>query len=122
MSQLIYEITLFYDGKYSICVKSDDLLSLKDALPLAKKVQQELAQGSETQAAAPSVPQQAPLPSVESQSQAPLCGIHATLMTQVQGKRGLFWSCHQRNLDGSWCTYRPARAGSSSSAYSFSPA
>ena len=54
--------------------------------------------------------------------QAPRCEIHSTPMTQVQGKRGLFWSCHQRNLDGSWCSYRPARDGAGSPTYGFSPA
>ena len=118
MSKLIYEVTLSHDGNHSICVKSDDLLSLQEALPLAQRLQAELRRAPEP----PPIPQQAPLPSRESQPQPPACQIHATPMSQVQGKHGVFWSCHQRNLDGSWCTYRPARARSISSAYSSLPA
>jgi hypothetical protein len=37
----------------------------------------------------------------------PLCALHNLPMVKVQGKRGEFWSCHQKNPDGSWCNYRP---------------
>ena len=28
-------------------------------------------------------------------------------MVKVNGRRGPFWSCHEKNSDGSWCSYRP---------------
>lgn len=37
---------------------------------------------------------------------APECGIHHIPMVLVQGSKGPFWSCHQKNLDGSWCSYK----------------
>ncbi len=110
MSKVIYEVTFTDTNVYSVCVKSDDPLALKDALPLAKKLHAGLSQEPGQQEARTPAPKQSPLPSIDVQPQAPLCGIHSTAMTQVQGKRGPFWSCHQKNFDGSWCTYRPDRA------------
>src|SRR6266511_1442258 len=112
MSKLIYEVAISYDGRCSVSLKSDDALALKEALPLAKKIQAELAAVPDTRGEASSPPTQAPLPSIATQPAVPICEIHSTPMTEVQGKHGPFWSCHQRNLDGSWCSYRPARAGS----------
>ena len=122
MSKLIYEVTVSSDGKRSVSIKSDDPLALKDALPLAKKIQEQLSEAPDSRGEVSSTPQQTPLPSVDVQPEAPRCQIHATPMTQVQGKHGPFWSCHQRNPDGSWCSYRPNRAASSSSAYGTPPA
>jgi len=41
------------------------------------------------------------------QPEAPVCQWHKVPMVEVQGKRGPFWSCHQRNRDGSFCRFRP---------------
>ena len=38
----------------------------------------------------------------------PECGVHHLPMTKVQGRSGAFWSCHQKNVDGSWCKFRPS--------------
>jgi len=40
----------------------------------------------------------------------PMCRVHDLAMVQVNGKKGEFWSCHQKNSDGSWCSYRPKAA------------
>jgi hypothetical protein len=117
MSKVIYEVTFSDTNTHSVCVKSDDPLALQDALPLAKQLQAELSQESGHPESGTPAPKQSPLPSIDVQSQAPQCGIHSTAMTQVQGKHGLFWSCHQKNFDGSWCSYRPARSNSSAPAY-----
>ena len=122
MAKLIYEVTIAFDGTCSVSLRSDDPLALQDALPVAKRLQQELAGVPDTRAEVISPPGQTALPAVDLHPQAPRCEIHQTPMSQVQGKHGPFWSCHQRNLDGTWCTYRPARAGSSSPTSSFSPA
>ena len=37
----------------------------------------------------------------------PMCGVHNTPMAKVNGKHGEFWSCHQRNADESYCSYKP---------------
>ena len=116
MSKVVYELSLSHDGKHSVSVKSNDPLALQAALPLAKRLQAGLSEVDESPSLTPPIRQpHAPQPDLQ-QPQAPLCGVHSTPMTQVQGKHGPFWSCHQRTLDGSWCTYRPARAGISSSA------
>jgi hypothetical protein len=39
--------------------------------------------------------------------EAPECAIHHVAMVRVQGKLEPFWSCHQKNSDGSGCNYRP---------------
>ncbi len=39
-----------------------------------------------------------------------ICGHHRVSMHLMNGKRGQFWSCHEKNEDGSWCTYRPPKA------------
>lgn len=39
---------------------------------------------------------------------APICGVHHTPMNLMHGKRGPFYSCHERMPDGSWCNYRPS--------------
>jgi hypothetical protein len=38
------------------------------------------------------------------QAVAPVCPVHQTPMAYRQGKRGPFWSCHERMPDGQWCT------------------
>src|SRR3954447_14274703 len=122
MSKVIYELLLSHDGTYSVSVKSDDPLALQEALPRAKQLQARLPETAAPVSPTPPICQPyAPRPDPQ-QSQAPLCGVHALPMTQVQGRHGPFWSCHQRTLDGSWCTYRPARTGIGSSAARFSPA
>jgi hypothetical protein len=42
-------------------------------------------------------------------SDPPICGVHDAPMDWVD-KHGGFWSCHKRNPDGSWCSFRPLRS------------
>ena len=46
-------------------------------------------------------------PAFAESPEAPICGTHHVPMTLMHGKRGEFYSCHERMPDGSWCTYRP---------------
>lgn len=46
----------------------------------------------------------------QSSEDAPQCKIHRLPMVKVQGRLGVFWSCHQKNSDGAWCSYRPRGA------------
>ena len=39
----------------------------------------------------------------------PTCAIHNKAMVSVNGKKGPFWSCHEKLQDGSWCPYKPPR-------------
>jgi hypothetical protein len=114
MSKVVYEVVLNPDGKHSVSVKSDDPILLKDALPLAKKIQDKLllVDGSK----APSAVSQPSTQGLEvQQPQAPLCAIHKSPMVKMEGKFGSFWSCHRPNPDGSWCTYRPPKSKSNGS-------
>lgn len=38
---------------------------------------------------------------------APICPGHQVEMIKRHGRNGDFWSCNQRNDDGTWCRYRP---------------
>lgn len=108
MSKVIYEVILSPDGKHSVSVKSDDPLSLKDALPLAKKIQTTLLEADGVAHPSPtSKTEPASKPEGPGLAQTPLCGVHATPMASMTGKRGSFWSCHKKNADGSWCSYKP---------------
>jgi hypothetical protein len=40
---------------------------------------------------------------------APLCAIHKKPMEKRQGKNGMFWSCHSKLEDGTWCPYKPPK-------------
>jgi hypothetical protein len=37
----------------------------------------------------------------------PICAVHNLPMVRVHGKQGDFWSCHQKNEDQTWCSYKP---------------
>ena len=41
--------------------------------------------------------------------QPPTCAIHNKEMVRMNGKRGAFWSGHEKLDDGSWCPYRPPK-------------
>jgi hypothetical protein len=44
---------------------------------------------------------------VTTDQEPPLCGVHNIPMVWQKGKRGDFWSCHEKDPDGSYCSYRP---------------
>jgi hypothetical protein len=122
MSKVIYEVVLSPDGKHAVSVKSDDAVLLKDALPLAKKIQEGLLQVDRTDASSPASQVQPASQSEQlQQPESPLCGVHSTPMVSMQGKKGSFWSCHKKNPDGSWCNFRPGRtrAGTSRPDYRY---
>lgn len=41
------------------------------------------------------------------EADAPICAIHNKPMTMVKGRKGFFWSCHERLPDGTFCPYKP---------------
>src|SRR5687767_13174238 len=93
MGQTKYQITLAADGKHSVSVISDDPESVKVGLKWAKEMYQTLAGplGRE--------PIKLPAPEEEAagEEDPPICQVHQFAMVRVQGKKGPFWSCHQRN-------------------------
>jgi hypothetical protein len=46
-------------------------------------------------------------PELSEQPEEPICGVHQVPMKLMHGKRGAFYSCHERMPDGSWCNFRP---------------
>ena len=106
MPKVVYEVTLLPADQHSVSIKSDDPLSLKDALPLAKKIQQRLSELEQPEEAKANISQSNHTEARE-RSQAPTCPIHSHLMSRVSGRHGEIWSCHKRTEDGSWCTYKP---------------
>ena len=43
----------------------------------------------------------------QEERETPVCAVHNVPMVWQKGRRGFFWSCHERNADGSFCSYRP---------------
>ena len=108
-----YQVNLSVDGKHSVSVQSDDPAAVTEGLLWAKKTWGQLLKlpGKPFQTLANDVADRdAESPrSSDNGDEAPICAVHDLPMVKVQGKRGEFWSCHQRNEDGGWCDYRPDR-------------
>lgn len=103
MAQTTYEVILSTDGKHTVIARSDDPVQVKSALAWAKATydavvsryglkHEQYRNGGQNGNAEESVP---------------TCKVHNVPMVRQQGKFGAFWSCHQRNADGSFCSYRP---------------
>ena len=97
MAETKYQVILFVNGNHSVSVTSDDPAALTEGLVWAKKTYQTLA----SRAARKSREQ-------GEEEEIPVCEVHDVPMVRQEGKYGPFWSCHQRNEDGSFCSYRPA--------------
>lgn len=80
-------------------------LAVIDAAAVAKK--KLIAVGAKPKAQAPT-PAAGPAADQAGEA-APICAIHKTPMTKVNGKKGAFWSCHEKLEDGSFCPYRPTK-------------
>lgn len=104
-------MNLSVDGKHSVSVQSDDPAAVTEALLWAKKTYHQLA-------VLPAKPFQSlskegweqinqAVRSVAEDAEPPTCAVHDLPMVNVQGKKGAFWSCHQKMADGSWCNFRP---------------
>ena len=103
-------MNLSVDGKHSVSVQSDDPAAVTEGLLWAKKTWGQLVRlpGKSV----PALPSESQEPRHESapssdDTEPPICAVHNLPMVKVQGKKGAFWSCHQKMPDGSWCNYRP---------------
>ncbi len=113
MNQAKYQITLSLDGNHSVSVMGDDPTTVKEGLAWARGIYlklQERAQLSQSKGA------ELPIQTTyhhdvtpAASEQPPTCAIHNQPMVCVTGKKGQFWSCHEKLLDGSWCPYRPPK-------------
>jgi hypothetical protein len=102
MSHFTYHVGIGVDGRPAVSVSSEDPLIPLKAIPWAKETYARLTMAD---AATPTATPKAE-PNTE---HPPTCGVHGAPMTGVNGKRGFFRSCHTRDADGTWCSYRPAR-------------
>lgn len=53
--------------------------------------------------------QAAPTNSNGGGEEVPTCAIHHKPMAHVQGAKGMFWSCHEKLEDGTYCPYKPGK-------------
>ena len=115
-----YQVNLSVDGKHSVSVQSDDPAAVTEGLLWAKKTwgqlvrlpgksYQALSQEAEAQTDQPAKPDGLHQDHASDQmdDDPPVCGVHHVPMVRVQGRKGPFWSCHEKNADGSWCSYKP---------------
>jgi hypothetical protein len=115
-----YQVNLSVDGKHTVSVQSDDPAAVTEGLLWAKKTWAQLLRlpgkpfptlpqdGSvpTDQAANPEAPHQDQVLD-QAEDAPPVCAIHQVPMVRVQGRKGPFWSCHEKMADGGWCSYRP---------------
>src|SRR3954471_21260160 len=94
MAQTTYTLTLSLDGKHAVSVAGDDPTEIQDGLAWAKGMYLKLeAHAAEGGTPPPGEP--------------PVCPTHEQPLHWQKGRKGYFWSCHNRNEDGSWCDFRP---------------
>jgi hypothetical protein len=112
MARTTYQVILSADGNHKVTASTDDPAELKESLDSAKNVYEWMEyfiQQGELHRIKDVIPGKAQPEQASESSAAPLCGIHQKSMKWVD-KNGGFWSCHEKNEDGSWCKYRPARS------------
>jgi hypothetical protein len=102
MAQTTYEVKLSVDGNHSVTVKTDNQSETKLAIAWAKATFDRLVgfssqRDEEGRGASEEIGQEDP----------PMCAVHQVPMVWQKGRKGYFWSCHQKNEDGSWCDYKP---------------
>lgn len=109
MGNTTYEVTLSVTGNHAVTVTSDDPAAITEALIWARQTHSKLAR------LAPAAPREERFhdshadPDQQESRESPVCPIHHLPMEWMETGRGDFWSCHQRNDDGSFCTYKPNR-------------
>ena len=104
MPQTGYQVMLSTGGNVAVTVSAEDPAEMKAALAWAELAYKHLAdgQGKNDDGQVKNEPVQE-----QQEEEAPICPIHNVALTRVKGRYGYFWSCHERNADGSFCTYKP---------------
>ncbi|MGE0539211.1 MAG: hypothetical protein AB7R89_03440 [Dehalococcoidia bacterium] len=102
MAQITYEVRLALDGNHSVTVRSADPSQMKVAISWAKATHAALA--ARYGDTAPYADEAA----TDEPAEPPVCGVHDIPMVRVEGKNGPFYSCHERDAQGHFCSYRPA--------------
>ncbi len=102
MAQNTYQVILSTDGKHTVIATSDDVTTVKAALAWAKATYDQIvgSYGLKHE-------QHHKRGEQNGEEAVPVCPVHNAPMVKQEGKFGPFWSCHERNEDGSFCSYRP---------------
>ena len=100
-----YQITLSTGGQVAVTVTAEDPAEMKASLAWAELAYKHLVDGQGKNGGQIKSDQVQEQPEEET----PVCAIHNVPMVRQKGRYGAFWSCHERNADGSFCTYKPDR-------------
>jgi hypothetical protein len=108
MAQTKYQVSLSVDGKHAVSVQSDDPAAATEALVWANDTYKKLVRLSQTGSVKSRVELDEPgeIREAIEPEEAPICANHAVPMVWQKGRKGYFWSCHEKNPDVSWCSYR----------------
>ena len=98
-----YQITLSTGGRVGVTVTAEDPAEMKAGLAWAELACKHLAanQGKKEDQVKEDQVQEQP------EEETPICAVHQVPMVKQRGSYGTFWSCHERNADGSFCSYKP---------------
>src|SRR5919199_546105 len=107
MAQAKYQITLCLNGNHQVSVASDDPTSVNEGLAWAKGIYLKLRERPPSSESDSANGQQTVHREIRPTDSAtpPLCTIHNEPMVKMKGRRGEFWSCHEKLSDGSWCPF-----------------
>src|SRR5450830_1846437 len=96
-----YQITLSTGGQVAVTVTAEDPAEMKASLAWAELAYKHLLDGQERKGG------QVKEDQVQEQleEETPICTVHHVPMVKQRGRYGAFWSCHERNSDGSFCSY-----------------
>lgn len=112
MPQTKYQVNLAVDGKHVVSVQSDDPAAVTEGLVWAQETYKKLQRlGPSNGVSQPVASQvQAVVPQAVQPDEVEICGNHGVPMIWQPGRKGYFWSCHEKMADGvTWCTYRPPK-------------
>ncbi len=110
MANTTYQVTLSLDGAHTISVTSDEPAAMKTAVAWAKATYDALVEHDRTASTAVATDGHADDNAGGHADAAPMCAVHHTAMVRMQGRKGPFWSCHERMEVGRFCSYRPPQA------------
>src|SRR2546430_952604 len=104
MASTTYQVTLSSDGRPHVSVTSDDPEMARQAIPwLAQTYATLLKDAKAVPAPATAFVQR------QAAEEPPICAVHQVPLVRVQGRKGPFWSCHEKMPTGEWCPYKPGR-------------
>src|SRR4051812_39875792 len=102
MATVTYQVTIATDGRPAVSVSSDDAAAARDAIPWLAQTYATLLKDTKA------VPMPATtLVKQQETEEPPICAVHQVSMIRVQGRKGPFWSCHEKLANGDWCKFKP---------------